>query len=252
MAEIEIDGVSVAFRSANQADGRIALTKTDLTIEKGDFVCVLGPSGCGKSTLMNVIGGLLPATSGQVRVDGEVVTHPGPDRGMVFQHYSLFQWLTVRENMEFGPSVKGWTVGRRKEAVDRLLEIVGLVDHADEYPKALSGGMRQRVAIARALVMEPKVLLMDEPFGALDAQTRSRMQEMLLEVWTRTKTTVVFITHDVEEAVYLANRVLVMSPHPGEIVADLRIDLPRPRSLDVIAGDAFNAYRRDVLLTLRH
>ena len=194
----------------------------------------------------------MQATAGTVLVGGHEVQDPGPDRGMVFQGYSLFGWLTVRENIEFGPRMAGWPTERRRETADVLLDLVGLHGFANAYPATLSGGMRQRVAIARALALEPGVLLMDEPFGALDAQTRSRMQEGLLDIWTRTRRTVLFITHNVEEAVYLAERVVVMSARPGRIVADLRIDLPRPRSLEAVASDAFTAYRRTVPHALRH
>lgn len=248
MAQIEVTKLSVAFA----AGAKDVIADVDLQIDEGEFVCILGPSGCGKSTLLNVIGGLVPATKGNVFVGNAAVTRPGPDRGMVFQGYSLFNWLTVRRNIEFGPSLAKWPSADRRKKGDQLLDLVGLNDYADAYPATLSGGMRQRVAIARALALEPQVLLMDEPFGALDAQTRSRMQEGLLDIWTRTRRTVVFVTHDIEEAVFLADRVLVMGVNPGRIVADIPIDLPRPRSIDVVASDEFTEYRREILKYLRH
>ena len=189
MAQVHIENVSMAFARHRQPP-QIALASTSLTIEEGEFVCLLGPSGCGKSTLLNVVGGLVQASSGVVRVGGAPVVQPGPDRGMVFQNYSLFPWLTVRKNVEFGPRLAGWPADRITRSADELIDIVGLQDYADQFPKVLSGGMRQRVAIARALAMEPRVLLMDEPFAALDAQTRSRMQELLLDVWSRKRSTV--------------------------------------------------------------
>ncbi|MUO31034.1 ABC transporter ATP-binding protein [Agrobacterium vitis] len=251
MSQVLVDNVSVEFGRHREA-AQIALANTNLTIEQGEFICLLGPSGCGKSTLLNVVGGLVEATTGQVVVEGKSVAHPGPDRGMVFQNYSLYPWLTVRGNVEFGPRLNGWSASKVSKIADELIEIVGLTDYAQQYPKVLSGGMRQRVAIARALAMEPHVLLMDEPFAALDAQTRSRMQELLLEIWARKKSTVVFVTHDIEEAIFLADRVLVMSARPGRIIEDFKIELPRPRSADVVASDEFTQYRKRMLHLLRH
>jgi NitT/TauT family transport system ATP-binding protein len=251
MAHVAIQNVSVEYSRHRQA-AQIALGNTTLSIEQGEFVCLLGPSGCGKSTLLNVVGGLVPSTAGSIIVDGRPVSEPGPDRGMVFQNYSLYPWLTVRQNIEFGPRLNKWPAARIAKIADELIEIVGLKDYANQYPKVLSGGMRQRVAIARALAMEPQVLLMDEPFGALDAQTRSRMQELLLEIWSRKRSTVIFVTHDIEEAIYLADRVLVMSTRPGRIIEDFTIDLPRPRLADVVASGEFTEHRRRMLHLLRH
>jgi len=250
MASIAINGVSVAFPVAG-AD-RLALSDVNTVIKDGEFVCLLGPSGCGKSTLLNVIGGLVDATAGSVKVGDHHVSKPGPDRGMVFQNYSLYQWMTVLENIEFGPRLNRWPEEKCRDVADRLVELVNLSDFAHEYPKALSGGMRQRVAIARALAMEPEVLLMDEPFGALDAQTRTRMQELLLEIWTRAKRTVVFVTHDIEEAVFLADRILVMGTRPGRIVEEIVVDLPRPRTIECVASAEFAEYRRNIIDMLRH
>lgn len=195
-----------------------ALERVNLSVADGELVCLLGSSGCGKSTLLSIIAGLEPATSGHVTVDGDVVVGAGADRGMVFQGYSLFPWLSVRQNVEFGLKLAGWDRARRRERVDELLGIMNLSEFATALPRELSGGMRQRVAIARALAPEPDVLLLDEPFGALDAQTRRHLQDFLLSVWRRTRATILMVTHDVEEAVYLSNRVYVMAARPGRIV----------------------------------
>jgi len=251
MSQVLVDNVSVEFQRHREAS-QVALAPTTLTIEQGEFICLLGPSGCGKSTLLNVVGGLVEASTGKVVVDGKAVAHPGPDRGMVFQNYSLYPWLTVRGNIEFGPRLNKWPMKKVTKVADELIDIVGLTEYAKQFPKVLSGGMRQRVAIARALAMEPHVLLMDEPFAALDAQTRSRMQELLLDIWARKKSTVIFVTHDIEEAVFLADRVLVMSARPGRIIEDFKIDLPRPRTADVVASEEFTRYRKRMLQLLRH
>ncbi|ESZ26530.1 ABC transporter ATP-binding protein [Mesorhizobium sp. L2C067A000] len=251
MTRVLVDNVSVEF-TRHRETPQIALTNTNLEIEQGEFVCLLGPSGCGKSTLLNVVGGLVEASTGSIKVDGRPVAQPGPDRGMVFQNYSLYPWLTVRQNIEFGPKLNRWPKAKVFQIANELIEIVGLKEYAEQFPKVLSGGMKQRVAIARALAMEPSVLLMDEPFGALDAQTRSRMQELLLDIWSRKRTTVIFVTHDIEEAVYLADRVLVMSARPGRIIEDFRIELPRPRVPDIVASEEFTRYRKHMLHLLRH
>jgi NitT/TauT family transport system ATP-binding protein len=251
MTRVLIDNVSVEF-ARHRETSQIALTNTNLEIEQGEFVCLLGPSGCGKSTLLNVVGGLVEASTGSIKVDERSVSQPGPDRGMVFQNYSLYPWLTVRQNIVFGPKLNHWPKDKISQIANELIEIVGLKEYADQFPKVLSGGMKQRVAIARALAMEPSVLLMDEPFGALDAQTRSRMQELLLDIWSRKRNTVIFVTHDIEEAVYLADRVLVMSVRPGRIIEDFRIELPRPRVADVVASEEFTRYRKYMLHLLRH
>ena len=251
MTQVLLENVSVQF-SRYRERPQIALDHTNLSIEEGEFVCLLGPSGCGKSTLLNVLGGLFPSSTGTISVGGKPVSQPGPDRGMVFQNYSLYPWLTVRGNIEFGPRLNHWPAAKIANITDELIDIVGLKDYAGQYPKVLSGGMRQRVAIARALAMEPHVLLMDEPFGALDAQTRSRMQELLLDIWSRKRNTVIFVTHDIEEAVYLADRVLVMSTRPGRIIEDFKIELPRPRLAEIVASEEFTQYRRRMLHLLRH
>lgn len=211
-----------------------ALERADLSFAQGDFVCVVGPSGCGKTTMMQTLAGFLTPTSGAVSLDGKLVTGPGPERGVVFQQAALFPWLTVADNAGFGPRMRGEDGGRARARVEQWLRTTGLWDFRDRYPYELSGGMQQRLAIARALCNEPKVLLMDEPFGALDALTRERMQEELHAVWRRTGMTVVFITHSVEEAVYLGTEVVVMSPRPGRIVERLPMPFARERASEDI------------------
>jgi NitT/TauT family transport system ATP-binding protein len=246
---IVIDDLSVVYRRG--ATESPAVERISLTIEAGAFVCLLGPSGCGKSTLLGSIAGHVRQTGGRVLVDGVEIVRPGPDRGMVFQQYSLFPWKSVRDNVAFGPYVSG--LGRRKarEVADALLEMVGLARFADRYPAELSGGMQQRVGIARALANRPRVLLMDEPFGALDAQTRIVMQEHLLRLWAKFNTTVVFVTHDVDEAIFLADRVLIMSAGPGRIIGDVPVPLPRPRTPEVSTDAAFVALKRLCLKAIR-
>ena len=219
-AAVHLAGVDVTF-TPRRAAPVTALTGIDLDVARGDFVSLIGPSGCGKSTLLRVVAGLERPTSGEVLVDGEPIIGPGPDRGMVFQGYSLFPWLDVAENIAFGLNIAGMKKSDRRERVDELLAIMGLADHARRLPKELSGGMRQRVAIARALAPEPDVLLLDEPFGSLDAQTRLAMHEFLRSVWRRTGATILLVTHDVDEAVYLSSRVYVLHAHPGRIVEEI-------------------------------
>jgi NitT/TauT family transport system ATP-binding protein len=217
----------------------------------GEFRVLLGPSGCGKSTLLRMIAGLDKPTSGQVLVNGEIVTHPGKDRGMVFQKYTSFPWLTVSDNIAYGMKINGVPEAQRKETVDRLLKSVGLTEFADVYPETLSGGMQQRVAIARTLALRPSVILMDEPFGALDAQTRSDMQQLLLQIWDETACTILFVTHDVEEAVYLADRIFIMSSHPGTIVEDVQVPFDRPRELGLKEKSEFHELQHYVLGRLK-
>jgi len=218
-----------------------ALRNVSLVIEKGEFLCVIGASGCGKSTLLRIIAGFDEPTSGCVEIYDHPVQGPGSDRGMVFQDYALFPWLTVRENIAFGPRQKGMTAARVRAITDEFLNMVGLAAFADRFPSQLSGGMKQRVAIARVLANEANILLMDEPFGALDALTREQLQDELMQIWARTGLTVIFVTHSVEEATLLADRVVVMTAGPGRIEADTRIDLPRPRD---VSSPAFNEVRR--------
>jgi NitT/TauT family transport system ATP-binding protein len=207
-----------------------ALRDVSFKVHRREFVCVIGPSGCGKSTLIRTLAGLDHQSAGEVLLDGKPVDGPGQDRGMVFQGYSLFPWLSVKKNVMFGPQMNG--VGRSTAERDAMqwLDLVGLTKFADAYPHQLSGGMRQRVAIARALVNQPRILLMDEPFGALDAQTRARMQAHLLDIWRNIDITVLFITHDLDEAIYLADRILVLKAHPGEVQEVIEVPVPRPRS----------------------
>jgi NitT/TauT family transport system ATP-binding protein len=230
-----------------------ALDDVSFDVAEGEIVCLLGTSGGGKSTLLSLIAGLDEASEGEITLDGEPITGPGTDRGMVFQRDCLFPWLTVTGNVRFGMRLKanaavldGTAVGRS----EYLIEAVGLGKFKDAYPKQLSGGMRQRAAIARALLNQPRVLLMDEPFGALDALTREAMQELLLGLCAKHGTTVVFVTHDVEEAVYLGDRVVVMKAHPGEVTADVAIDLPRPRNAEMKLSEGFSRYRREILRML--
>jgi NitT/TauT family transport system ATP-binding protein len=243
---IAIDGVGKRFAGPG---GTIeALRGATLEIAEGAFVCLIGASGCGKSTLLRIIAGFEAPTEGSVRVAGRNVTGPGPDRGMVFQDYGLFPWLSVRGNIGFGPAARGLRRRAVADVADRFIDLVGLRRFADAYPHQLSGGMKQRVAIARVLANDARVVLMDEPFGALDAMTRERLQDELLDLWQRTGLTVVFVTHSIEEAIFLANRVVVMSPGPGRIVADVPISLDRPRD---VSSPAFNEMRRDLSALLQ-
>lgn len=223
------EGVSFAYRPVAGTQIQ-ALEKVSLSIYPGEFVCLVGPSGCGKTTLLNLIGGFFLPTAGTVRLGDRVIREPGPDRGVVFQEYSLFAWLTVRGNVEFGLRMARIPSPERDRTVEKYLHMVGLHDVGDKYPFELSGGMKQRLAIARALVTNPQVLLMDEPFGALDAMTRSSLQSQLLSIWEAEKKTILFITHNIGEAIYLADRVIVMSPPPGRVQEELVVELSHPRS----------------------
>ena len=218
-----------------------ALRNVNFKVHRREFVCVIGASGCGKSTLIRILAGLERQSSGEVLLDGKPVTGPGRDRGMVFQGYSLFPWLTVKRNVMFGPEVSGSSRGAAESQARQWLDLVGLTAFADAYPHQLSGGMRQRVAIARALVNEPRIMLMDEPFGALDAQTRAKMQSHLLDIWRNIDLTILFITHDLDEAIYLADRILVLKPHPGEVLEIIEVPVPRPRSASQFANADFQA-----------
>jgi len=225
-----------------------ALDGIDLAVPEGQFACILGPSGCGKSTLLFIMAGLEKATSGAITIDGRAVTDPGRDRGMLFQQFALFPWRTARRNIEFGLELQKLDKATRWEKTRHWLEIMNLQDFADMYPHQLSGGMQQRIAIARLLINDPEILLMDEPFASLDAQTRTLLGEELIRVWQQTRRTVLFVTHSVDEAIFLADRLLVMTRRPGRFKADLRIDLPRPRDP---ASDEFNAVRREVTHLIR-
>lgn len=246
---IEIRKVGISYSSGS--DRHQAVQETSVTIEPGEFVCLLGPSGCGKSTLLNAVAGYVAPTNGNVLVDNALITKPGPDRGMVFQQYSLFPWKTVRENIAFGPKIAGHSSAQCSAIANTFLAMVGLTQIADKFPGELSGGMQQRVGIARALANYPDVLLMDEPFGALDAQTRLVMQESLLSIWAEFGITVMFVTHDIDEAIFLADRILIMSASPGSVIADIPVDLSRPRLQEMATEEAFIALKKTCLGHIR-
>jgi NitT/TauT family transport system ATP-binding protein len=242
MAEIpiiDIKGVSKVFKLQDQTIQ--ALSDANITIRKGEFICLIGASGCGKSTLLRIMAGFERPSSGEALMWGKPIEEPEPSRGMVFQDYALFPWLSVRDNIGFGPAARGLPTAEVRTIVDRFIELVGLQKFATAYPHQLSGGMKQRVAIARVLANDAELVLMDEPFGALDAMTRERLQDELLEIWQRTGLTVVFVTHSVEEAIFLAGRVVVMTPGPGRIESDNVLELPRPRD---VSSPEFNDIRR--------
>lgn len=247
MTKLSVCNVSKVFEMPKRQH-LVALQDISLEIEENEFAVIVGPSGCGKSTLLNIIGGLEEASSGKVLMDGErTIEGPGPDRGMVFQNYSLFPWLNVQKNIEFGPKVRGVSATKRRKAAERYIETVGLTGFEDTLPKALSGGMKQRVAIARTMANQPEVLLMDEPFGALDAQTRIVMQEMLIKVWQSERTTVVFITHDIDEAIMLGTKIYVMSRRPGRIEAVFPVELACERGHDMLADSEFLALKKLIM-----
>ena len=247
--KIDIRGVSKSYET--DAGSVLALRAADLAIKEGEFVSIVGPSGCGKSTLLYVVGGFL-AANGAVLIDGKAVKGPGIDRGVVFQEYALYPWLTVRKNILFGLERRDIRRSEREAIADRLINTIGLQGFEDRFPRELSGGMKQRVAIARTMACDPAILLLDEPFGALDSQTREMMQDELLRIWLGTSKTVLMITHDVSEAVYLSNRICVMSARPGQIVEEFIIDLDRtiPRE-ELVLSERFNRIRNDVWLSVR-
>jgi len=235
--KLQIEGVSKVFNSRNRE--MVALNGVDLDIMENEFICVVGPSGCGKSTLLNIIAGLAEPTSGRVLCDGVEVKGTGTERGVVFQQYALFPWMTVKKNVMFGLDLKGIKGVEAEEIAMKYIKMVQLEDFVNHYPKELSGGMKQRVAIARAYAVNPSVLLMDEPFGALDAQTRTQLQQELLETWEKEKKTCFFITHDVDEAVILAQKVIIMSARPGRIKEIVNIDIPYPRNQETKMSSRF-------------
>lgn len=219
----------------------LVLEDFNLQIKKGEFITIVGPSGCGKSTFLDILAGLSKPTSGEIHIDGKLITGPDLDRGIILQGYALFPWLNVRQNIEFGLDIKGISKAERREISNKFIKLVGLDKFENRYPHELSGGMKQRVAIARALAYDPEVLLMDEPFAAVDAQTRELLQEELLAIWEKTNKTIVFITHSIEEAIFLADRVVVMSGNPGKIEEIIEINLKRPRNtVDIRASKEFN------------
>ena len=243
MSKLAIEGVSRTFPGVHGGPPTTALQPTTITVEDNDFITILGPSGCGKSTLLRIVAGLDAPTSGRVLLDGGRVTGPGADRGMVFQSYTLFPWLTVRQNICFGLRERGLPQREQDAIAAHYIERVGLAGFEHHFPKMLSGGMQQRTAIARALANDPKILLLDEPFGALDTQTRSLMQELLLGIWEAERKTVLFVTHDIEEAIFMASRVAVMSARPGHIKAEVPIDIPHPRHYTVKTTPQFSALK---------
>jgi NitT/TauT family transport system ATP-binding protein len=245
---IELRGVDIHFGDGKTAVS--AVSQLDLDVAPGQFVSILGPSGCGKSTLIGAIAGFTPLSAGELRVDGRAVTAPGPERGVVFQHHTLFPWKTVLQNVEFGLKMRGAAPRERRETARAMLDSVGLADFAQHYPWQLSGGMQQRVSLARVLVNRPRVTLMDEPFCALDAQTRLSMQELLLALWHDYHITVVFVTHDVDEAIFLSDRIVVLSERPGRVKAELSVGLPRPRTRDLLTSSEFMQLKRDALAQL--
>jgi len=256
--KLEVDNLSKTFANTsvnkkpdNRPEQLLVLDRINLNIYPNEFVCIVGASGCGKSTLLNIIAGLLPPSSGKVMINGQELLGPGADRGMVFQNYTLFPWLSVADNIAFGLKLKKISKVQQKEIIRYYLDIIGLTKFANAYPKQLSGGMKQRVAIARALANQPEILLLDEPFGALDSQTKEQMQEFLLDLWDKTHITLLMITHDVEEAIFLSQKVYVMSAHPGRIKSEIPIYLPEPRYLDIKLTTEFIDYKRQVIQELR-
>ncbi|MFM2479611.1 ABC transporter ATP-binding protein [Celerinatantimonas sp. MCCC 1A17872] len=247
---VAIEQVSKIFQSPGQSAVQ-ALTPIDFSIHENDFVTVLGPSGCGKSTLLRIVAGLDDPTGGQVSLNRQPISGPGAERGMVFQSYTLFPWLTVAENICYGLVEKGLSKAQQQEICQYYLNKVGLKDFAEHYPKQLSGGMQQRTAIARALANSPKILLMDEPFGALDNQTRVMMQELLLGIWEQEKTTVMFVTHDIDEAIFMANRVALFSARPGRIKTEIAVDFPHPRDYTLKTSPEFMTLKSQITEQIR-
>ncbi|WP_424812880.1 ABC transporter ATP-binding protein [Roseococcus sp. YIM B11640] len=248
---LRISGVTRSFPGRGKAGPTLALQPTDLTVAPGEFVAILGPSGCGKSTLLRIVAGLDRPTAGSVTLDGAPVTGPGADRGMVFQSYTLFPWLTVAENIRFGLQERGLPPAEQQAIAERFIARTGLKGFENHWPRQLSGGMQQRCALARALSNDPEILLLDEPFGALDHQTRELMQELLLEIWEADRKTVLFVTHDIDEAIFLANRVIVMSARPGRIKADVPVPMVYPRDWTVKTTPEFAALKAQLMGEIR-
>jgi NitT/TauT family transport system ATP-binding protein len=248
--KLDLRDISMTYRT-RRGGTVVAVERLNLHVGDREFVSIVGPSGCGKSTVLRMVAGLVRASGGVVLLDGVPVIEPGADRGMVFQSYTLFHWLTVQRNVEFGLQLKRIPAAERAAVARHYLDLVGLSGFERSYPKELSGGMMQRVALARALANDPDVLLMDEPFGALDAQTRMLMQELLLDLWQRQPKTILFVTHDIEEAIFLSDRVYVMSARPGRIKAEIVVPLARPRTLDATSDPAFVALKREIFELIR-
>ncbi|MDF2679120.1 MAG: ABC-type nitrate/sulfonate/bicarbonate transport system, ATPase component [Brevibacillus sp.] len=247
--KLVIDNVGKVF--STKSGQVVALDQTSFSVAEGEFVTILGPSGCGKSTILRVVAGLEEPSSGHVYLDGKEIKGPGPDRGMVFQSYTLYPWLNVKDNITFGLDLKGVPKKQQEEIANHYLELIGLKGFDKHYPIQLSGGMKQRVAIARALANDPQILLMDEPFGALDAQTRTIMQEILLKVWEESKKTILFITHDVEESIFLGDSIYVMTARPGRLKKNIKVPLPRPRDYQNKNSEEFLALKLELLDLIR-
>ena len=246
---LRVDALTKTF---NRKGARvIALDKFDLNVDDGEFVAIVGPSGCGKSTFLHMLGGFESVDGGTMTLNGQRVAGPGPDRGMLFQEYALYPWRTVLGNVMWPLEVQSIPRKERLEIADRFISLVGLTHFRDHYPNELSGGMKQRVALARLLALDPKILLMDEPFGALDAQNRELLQEELERIWEMSRKTVLFVTHDIDEAIFLADRIIVFTARPGRIKADIRIDLPRPRAMEIKKSHAYTEYRNRIWDLLR-
>jgi NitT/TauT family transport system ATP-binding protein len=247
--KLRIDDVALRF-TPRSGTPVTALENISLDVDDKEFSVIVGPSGCGKTSLLRLVAGLIEPTEGAIYLDEARVSRPGRDRGMVFQSYTLFPWLTVQDNVEFGLRIAGQPADRRRDTARRFIAQVGLEGFERHYPKQLSGGMMQRVALARALANDPAILLMDEPFGALDSQTRTLMQELLLDIWQQSHKTVLFITHDIDESILLGDRVYVMTARPGRIKEMVEIDLPRPRTFEMLTSDAFMAIKRRIMSSI--
>jgi NitT/TauT family transport system ATP-binding protein len=237
--------------SEKSSGGTEALREINFEIREGEILCLLGPSGCGKTTVLNIIAGFQMPNRGEVLVNGRRVNKPGPDRGVIFQEHALFPWRTVLQNIIFGPQMMGRQLAESHALADQYINLIGLSGFQNHYPHELSGGMQQRVAIARVLVNQPDILLMDEPFGKLDAQTRATMQVLLLDVWEKLRPTILFITHDIDEAIFLGDRILVMSCRPGKIVKEFKVKLIRPRDYEIVTTSAYLEIKREILSLLK-
>lgn len=249
MAKLQVKNVFLEFRK--RKNSVIALKEISFDVQKREIVIIVGPSGCGKTTLLRLIAGLIRPTRGEILLDGKKIEGPGAERGMIFQAYTLFPWLIVRKNIEFGLRFSSLKKDERKKISNYFINLIGLNDFEDSFPKELSGGMKQRVAIARALANDPEMLLMDEPFGSLDAQTRLDMQEFLLQIWQKDKKTILFVTHDVDEAIFLGDRVFVMTSRPGKIKEEIEVNIKRPRSLDTFGLDEFLRLKKHIITLIR-
>ncbi|APG93463.1 ABC transporter ATP-binding protein [Sinorhizobium americanum] len=245
-----IEASNVSIRLGHGSNAFEAVSDVSFAVSSGEFVCLLGPSGCGKSTLLGALAGHIAPAAGRLTVDGEVVRGPGPERGIVFQHHTLFPWKSARNNVAFGLKMRGVGRDERRREAERMLDLVGLSGFFDRYPRQLSGGMQQRVEIARVLVNQPRLLLMDEPFGALDALTRLRMQELLLDIWEQFRKTIVFVTHDIDEALLLADRIIVMQAEPGKIQEEIVVPFDRPRGTGIMASADFVRLKQHCLQLL--